>query len=308
MQEMTEILTLIEQIDAKGRVPSRSWSAAWQFTSADLGLVDDGVHLAWPVKSDHLKMDAIEAGLPDVLAVRYALIDSTNTRMVTEGSKNSVASRLYLAEFQYGGRGRRGRKWLSPYGRNLSMSLGMATVKDISNLGGLSLVVGLALADGFEDLGVRDLQLKWPNDILVDGKKLSGILIELVQRQASLEYVVGMGVNVELTDQEIEAIDQPVTDLRRCGVRKSRSELIVKLIGRVQDYLAHFEREGFAPFVSAFNDIHRFHGQTCSVVTGDSSVTGVVSGVGGDGELILLTNEGEQHFHGGEVSLRQKVD
>ena len=307
MTYIQEIELLIRSIHEHGSMRADLWPDQADLPPEIIGLVNDGLSLRWLHKIDLIEEDVIKVGFKDLDTNVFSITDSTNTQLVKRGSTVSIDGLLYLAEFQFSGRGRRGRTWVSPYGRNLSMSLGVATVRALSELGGLSLVVGLALADTFEALGISDLQLKWPNDILVDGKKLSGILVELVQRQSSVEYVVGMGVNVALTDQEVEVIDQPVTDLRRCGVTESRTELVIQLISRVRDYLAHFEHEGFAPFVSAFNDLHRFHGQTCSIIQGDTTITGVVTGIGEQGELILQTKNGEQRFHGGEVSLRSRA-
>jgi len=304
MPAVETIEELISVVVRTGSVARALWPGDAHISPADVGLIEHNGALAWASQPDLIDHSRIEGAFPELDTRRFDLIDSTNSRLVAEGSRDSVASRLYIAEFQYGGRGRRGRSWLSPYGRNLAMSLGLATQRTLSELGGLSLVVGLALADAVEALGVTDVQLKWPNDLLVDGHKLSGILVELVQRAEVVEIVVGMGMNVALTDNEKDAIGQPAADLRGCGVSQSRTDLVISLITRVRQYLAHFEAEGFAPFVRAFNDIHVFHGQTCSVIQGRNSTPGVVVGIGEHGELILGTDVGEQRFHGGEVSLR----
>jgi BirA family biotin operon repressor/biotin-[acetyl-CoA-carboxylase] ligase len=302
--DIQEIAGLLEQIIAKGYVPASYWPAQSMLAPKDLGLEDHEGALSFSEPPDLMDQQRIQQGLPGVVATTYGLIDSTNTQLVQRGARASVDSHLYLAEFQYGGRGRRGRRWLSPYARNLSMSLGAATGRELSELGGLSLVVGLALAEALTNIGVDGLTLKWPNDILVDDQKLCGILLELVQRKAEVEFVAGIGVNVALTDDEIGEIDQPVTDLRRCGVTLSRSELVIGLIQHVRRFLLHFETEGFSPFISAFNTLHKFHDQTCSMVHGSSITSGKVLGVGTQGELILQTDAGEQRFYGGEVSLR----
>lgn len=304
MEDWQAIQQTLDHINAAGTVRVADWPADAPIEPESIGLQREGEHLRWLVAPDLIEMALIEAALPDLSTSYFGLVDSTNTQLMRLGAVQPIASSLYLAEFQYGGRGRRGRAWLSPYGRNLSMSLAMATERHLADLGGLSIVVGLALADAMESLGLKGLQLKWPNDLLVEGRKLSGILVELLQRDGAVEFVVGMGVNVHLTEQEMSQIGQPVTDLRRCAVADSRTDLVIHLIKRVQSYLQHFEAEGFAPFVSAFNDLHLYHEQTCSIIQGDQSTSGVVAGIGEQGELILYTAQGERRFHGGEVSLR----
>jgi len=304
MSGIEQIEQLVAEINRAGSIPREIWPADAQLAPADLGLVERKGALLWSMAPDPIDLSNIERAFPDLHCRRFDLIDSTNTLLVAEGSRGSIASRLYVAEFQYGGRGRRGRTWLSPYGRNLAMSLGFGTQREMAELGGLSVVVGLALADAVDELGVSEVQLKWPNDLLVAGAKLSGILIELVQRPEALEVVVGIGVNVSLTAGELEAIGQPAADLRRAGVSMSRTNLVIDLMTRVRTYLDLFEAEGFTPFVRAFNDLHTFHGQTCSVSQGSEVTTGKVVGIGDGGELLLKTDAGEQRFHGGEVSLR----
>ena len=304
MEDWQAIQQLLDRINAEGAVLLADWPSGAPIEPESIGLQREDNYLRWLVAPDLIKKASIEAALPDLSTSYFGLIDSTNTQLMRLGASKPVAASLYVAEFQYGGRGRRGRAWLSPYGRNLSMSLAMATERHLADLGGLSIVVGLALADALEDLGLQGLQLKWPNDLLVGGCKLSGILVELLQRDGAVEFVVGIGVNVRLTEEEISQIDQPVTDLRRCAVEESRTDLVIHLVKRVHSYLQHFESEGFAPFVSAFNDLHLYHEQTCSIIQGDQTTSGVVAGIGEQGELILYTAQGERRFHGGEVSLR----
>ena len=110
------------------------------------------------------------------------------------------------------------------------MSLGFSFDKNLNQLGGLSSVVGVALAAALRDMGAGEVRLKWPNDVIVDRAKLCGILIELRMREQKSEAILGMGVNVDLTDEDRLAIDQPVTDLRTLGLTATRSELVVGLI------------------------------------------------------------------------------
>lgn len=291
------------------RLPSipvfvKDWPRDFPFSPEQIGLCESDGKLMWHTTPDLLDLNKLLATFRSLSMQVFDIIDSTSTQLVDSANQTSIADHLCLAEFQYGGRGRRGRSWLSPYARNLAVSLGVDTQRTLPELGGLSLVVGMALADVFESLEIQNVQLKWPNDVLVSGHKLSGILVELVQRGQQVEYVVGIGVNVLITNKERKQIEQPVADLRQHGVTASRTDLVIMVIRKVQEYLGLFEREGFRPFVTAFNDLHLYHGETCALVQGKHSVVGEVQGIGEQGELLLRTPEGVQSFHGGEVSLR----
>lgn len=295
---------LVEQVVRGIPVPPEAWPDGLTLQPETIGLQNQGGALRFAEPPDLLQSQALQAALPALQIELMHVVDSTNTRMMQHAADVSIAQKLYLAEFQAGGRGRRGRSWLSPYARNLSMTLGVAMSRPLPQLGGLSLVVGLSLASGLEDLGVEGVQVKWPNDVLINGAKVCGILIELVQRGDGSEAVIGMGVNVRLAERERAQIDQPAADLVSSGVKESRTEITVALIRSVTASLGLFETHGFGRFIDMFNDLHLFHGETCVVATGAQRVTGTVVGVGEQGELIVATASGEQRFHGGEVSIR----
>jgi len=288
----------------QGHLPVHNWPGDLPFSAEQLGLqrIDDQWH--WVQSPEEFDLNDMRAALPAHDLTYFEYVDSTNTRLMATGEASSVDGLVYLADFQFGGKGRRGRQWMSPFGRNLAISMGFATRKSLNQLGGMSLVVGLAVASVLENLGIRELALKWPNDVLLNGHKLGGVLIELIQRPQRTEFVVGFGINVALTAEEVRRIGQPVSDLRGVGVTTSRSALAVACIQSVSSYINLFENQGFAPFVSAFNDIHLYQGKTCTLIQGTQHIVGRVDGIGLDGELILHTQQGEQRFHGGEVSLR----
>lgn len=268
---------------------------------------DDPGRLVWRVVPQVLQVDQLATAFPDWTVHHFHSVDSTNTFLM---NRVAVAAEcLCVAELQVGGRGRRGRAWLSPYGRNLAMSLGHGTRRSLHELGGLSLVSGIALAEALLDLPVPGVALKWPNDVTVGGKKLCGILVELARRESSTgairnEVVVGTGVNIALSAADREQIDQPVVDLREVGVTATRTELVIYLMGRVSAALQEFEANGFAPFMQKFNQLHALHEQMCVVIQGEQRIEGRVTGIGDAGQLLMHTADGVQEFHGGEVSLR----
>lgn len=305
MNSLRQISRLLDNLSMSVPVKAGQWPCPFPVAPADIGLkLDRYGNLFWRKNPERLKIRHLEVALSDHELHYFPVINSTNTWLVAKGAQSSIANQLCFTEFQHEGRGRRGRTWISPFARNLAMSLGIATQRPLFELGGLSLVVGLALADALESLKIPSVSLKWPNDILINGSKLSGILVELVQRGKQVEYVVGIGVNVHISAEERAQIDQPVADLREHGVTESRTDLVILIIRKVQEYLNLFEQEGFRPFVTAFNDLHLYHGETCALVQGDHTIIGEVQGIGEQGELLLLTPQGVQSFHGGEVSLR----
>lgn len=231
-------------------------------------------------------------------------IGSTNAELMERGRRGSVDGVMCTAELQLSGRGRRGHAWASPFGGNIAMSLGIAVDAAPAELGGASLVVGLAALDALERFGISGLAVKWPNDVLLNGAKLGGILIEMSHSQRA-EIVVGLGLNVALPESVRRALPQAVADLAGIGPPPPRSQLVAAIASSIVEFVNEFGRLGLAPFIPVFNRRHYFHGCQCQVLQGDGPVPGKVSGVSERGELILETLAGPVTFNSGEVSLRQ---
>ena len=297
---------IFNALNERGWVDAAVWPKALGITPQSVGLQQAGAILRWPAEPELLDPLRIQQALPKLETIYLRSVDSTNTQLLER--VNNAGGRLCVAEFQHGGRGRRGRRWHSPYARNLALSLGFETRRDLADLGGLSLVAGLALAEAVSDLGARNVRVKWPNDLLWQGRKLCGILVELVRRPVGAdvrhEVIIGAGVNVSLTADDRSAIDQPVTDLREAHVSHSRTELLIALASRLQAALEVYEARGFADFVERFDALHHFHQQSCTLLHGNERITGTVLGVTATGELRLDTASGPRDFSGGEVSLR----
>jgi BirA family biotin operon repressor/biotin-[acetyl-CoA-carboxylase] ligase len=226
---------------------------------------------------------------------------------MARAQQESVDGVVYTAELQVQGRGRRGRSWSSPFGANLAISLGVAVAVTPARLGGVSLVVGLAVVEALEQLQVSGLALKWPNDVLLGGDKLGGILIEMTQARGGTELVVGIGLNVALPETVRAILPPGIADLAGAGVTAPRSVVAARVISAVVEFVGEFARQGFEPFLAPFNARHAFHGKECTVLMGERRIAGRVAGVTQSGELILLTADGPRTFHGGEVSLRQSL-
>lgn len=302
--------TYFAELALTGRAPRDQWPLAEE--PARFGLRTQGLHLVPAGRHDPLMPEQIRAALSrqtgewlqrlDV----FPITDSTSAELMRRARTAGVDGQVCLAELQIQGRGRRGRSWFSPFGANLAMSFGKRMRRPASALGGLSLVVGLGVLDALERLGVGGLALKWPNDVLLDGRKLGGILIELASSRDT-ELVVGIGLNVALPEQVRAALPEPVADLSHLAVPPSRNELAGRILSGVLELVAGFEDQGFAPFRAAFEQRHLYQGRECLVHQSNRQIAGVVAGVSGEGELILDAADGRQVFHGGEVSLRRMV-
>ena len=234
-------------------------------------------------------------------------IDSTNTWLSAQARTSNITGRVCLAEQQTAGRGRRGREWHSPFGRNIYMSVGWEFTQGAAALEGLSLAVGVALIRALSSIGVTDLALKWPNDVICSGKKLAGVLIEMSgDASGSCSVVVGIGFNVDMVSTGAPNIDQPwidvVTALNR-GV--SRNLLVGLMLGELFPILRGYQECGFAQYQAEWNGLDYLAAQDVELLGAGNSVTGVGHGVDPTGALRIKTDLGMQLIKGGEVSLRK---
>ena len=206
---------------------------------------------------------------------------------------------MCLAEYQTAGRGRRGRQWLSPFAGQLIFSF-YWTIDPKKALDGLSLVIGLAIAEAL------NVNVKWPNDILLSGRKLGGILVEIINnKNGLLNLVVGTGINVKLP-QSTE-ISQPYAQLTEQDPDIDREKILIKVIQRIYSRLAQFEEKGIdEEFMQQWINHNEFFGDEVNVFTEQGSISGIEQGIDKRGYLKVITDEGERYFNAGEVSLRRK--
>lgn len=231
-----------------------------------------------------------------------SLIDSTNSYLLDIAKSNQALSKanVCLAEYQSGGRGRRGRQWVSPYGSNLYLSIDWQFDGGVTALEGLSLVVGVVVARALSSFKLSDISLKWPNDILLEGRKLGGVLIEVVGDHAGpCRAVIGVGINVNMPDQE-RSIDQPWADLKNV----SRNQLAAFLIRELTDMLISFESDGLKAYMNEWQQLDAFSGKVVSVISGQNIVSGLCCGIADNGALVVDVDGVKQRMHGGELSLR----
>ncbi|GAB3288491.1 bifunctional biotin--[acetyl-CoA-carboxylase] ligase/biotin operon repressor BirA [Parahaliea aestuarii] len=237
-------------------------------------------------------------------------LDSTNAEALRRIEAGAARGLVCSAEQQTAGRGRRGRAWVSPYARNIYLSVTWEFSQGAAALEGLSLAVGVAAARALEKLGVPAVQLKWPNDLLANRAKLGGILLEMAGDVAgACQVVVGVGLNVRMPDIAASAIDQAWTDIATlCGDSPpGRNALLSALLNELLPLLAEFEGTGFAAWREAWMQRDAYADTPVVVRSADRQVAGVARGVDERGALQLETTVGVQSLFGGELSLRPQA-
>lgn len=240
----------------------------------------------------------------------FESIGSTNDFLKTLQHKPSKTTQICLAEQQTEGRGRLNRDWYSPFGKNIYISCLFPFQKDISALAGLSLVTSLAMWKTLNGFGItNNLYVKWPNDILHAGKKISGNLIEIqAETHGVCSAVIGMGINVNmlLDDQNIS---QTWTSMRKIlGTYVDRNEVCARLIDNLVESLVTFENKGFATFADEWMAIDYLANQTVTLKCINEKVQGKMVGINEHGQLLLRLADGKiQAFSAGDTSIAKNA-
>ena len=229
---------------------------------------------------------------------------STSTELAARARQGAASGTVCVAEQQTAGRGRLGRQWVSPFGRNLMFSILWEFDGGAAALEGLSLAVGLELAEALGGMGVTDVQLKWPNDVLCRGRKIAGILLEMQGDAAGrCQVIVGIGVNVAMPDDA--AIDQAWTDLNReMPTAVDRNQLLALLLNRLLPMLRDFSDAGFSAYQARWQALDALRDRSVTLHRGEQRIPGVCRGVASNGALMFEGKNGLELISGGEVSLR----
>ena len=232
------------------------------------------------------------------------VIDSTNQYLLDRlaGLQSGDAC---VAEYQQAGRGRRGRKWISPFGANLYISMYWRLEQGPAAAIGLSLVIGIVMTEVLRDLGADQVRVKWPNDLYLNDRKLAGILVELTGKTGdAAQIVIGAGVNLAMRNAQAGDINQGWINLQEAGVRIDRNILAARLITELRSALHCFEQEGLTPFLSRWEVLDNFINRPVKLIIGEKEIFGISRGIDSQGALLLEQDGVVKPWVGGEISLR----
>ena len=213
---------------------------------------------------------------------------------------------IHLAEQQTSGRGRNKRKWVSPHGKNIYLSFGWTSSISHSQLEGLSLAVATCLISSLKEFTSEEIKIKWPNDLLINKKKISGILIETSDAKDGLDVVIGIGINVHMNESEGSAIDQSWGNLEdNPSYKLDRNKIIGRIISEMHSLFQQYPESGFKNYHHLFESHNLLKDKPCKVELDKGTIEGKVLGVNEYGELLFERNGEIQHLRYGEVSIRE---
>ncbi|WP_213193119.1 bifunctional biotin--[acetyl-CoA-carboxylase] ligase/biotin operon repressor BirA [Klebsiella aerogenes] len=242
----------------------------------------------------------IEQGRIIVLPV----IDSTNQYLLDRLDELKSGDAC-VAEYQQAGRGRRGRKWFSPFGANLYLSMYWRLEQGPAAAIGLSLVIGIVIAEVLQSLGADNVRVKWPNDIYLQDRKLSGILVELTGKTGDAAQIVsGAGINLVMRRVESDIVNQGWISLQEAGVFIDRNTLTARLVKALRTGLQLFEQEGLTPYLPRWEKLDNFINRPVKLIIGDKEIFGISRGIDAQGALLLEQDGVIKPWVGGEISLR----
>lgn len=251
-----------------------------------------------------LDVERILSLLEDKRVTVLPVVDSTNQYLL-DRIAGLTSGDACIAEYQQAGRGRRGRHWVSPFGANLYLSMFWRLEQGPAAAMGLSLVIGIVMAEVLQRLGAEQVRVKWPNDLYLNDRKLAGILVELTGKTGdAAQLVLGAGINMAMRDTNASQIDQRWINLQEAGITIDRNELAAKLLNELRSSLRQFEIDGLAPFISRWRQLDNFIDRPVKLLIGEQQIFGIARGIDQQGALLLEQEGAIKPFIGGEISLR----
>lgn len=235
------------------------------------------------------------------------ICDSTSSEAMRRADRGAPSGTVIVADTQTAGRGRRGREWLSVPEASLTFSLIWRFQGGATRLSGLSLAVGVAIARGLKQQGVRDVALKWPNDVLLHTAagfaKLAGILIELSSDRRGAVAVIGVGLNLLAPTAPLP---QPAAGIEQVlATVPDRHDVLAAILVELAVVLDSFAVNGFFGQKSEWLQYHAWQDREVRILgEGETPITGICRGVGDDGSLLIETAGGLKPILSGDVSLR----
>ena len=238
----------------------------------------------------------------------FDTIDSTNDWSRAEIRRGRQLPFVCIADHQDKGRGRRGRRWLSPPGANIYMSIAWSFALPLDKLALLPLAQGVAVLRALERTGIDDAWLKWPNDVLINDKKIAGILVEAASPDGNTcQVVIGLGLNYAMPENIVVESGMHWTDIAQSvsGTLPDRNVVAAELLNQVVKMCRHYQHKSTAIYTDISHELDALSGRKVDVhVENGDQVTGNVLGISETGELRVLVNGRERIFNSADVSLR----
>tara|TARA_R110002072_G_scaffold48681_1_gene133018 strand:+ start:33474 stop:34373 length:900 start_codon:yes stop_codon:yes gene_type:complete len=232
--------------------------------------------------------------------------ESTSSFLLNRLSSENNHGVVVLAEYQSKGRGRRGNQWVSPLASGVCISVAWHFDVAPNALGLLSLYMGVATARTLSALGVTELGLKWPNDIVIKDKKLGGVLLELRgEASGPVDVIIGIGINYDLPCFALADIDKEVTDI--CSLTEmhlSRNKIAATLLSNIFEVLEELELGVSTDFLDEWRQYDQSVGRRAKLILPDQEIEGILQGVDNQGLLLMIVDGQLKSFASGEVSLR----
>ena len=238
--------------------------------------------------------------------VCYEVIDSTNAQAVRLAEDGIGHGALIIADSQQAGRGRRGRSWESPAGTSIYMSILLKPEINPSNASMITLVAALAVSRAITQMIGKPVGIKWPNDIVMNGKKICGILTEMSAHFNDINHiVVGIGINVNVESFPVEIAHMATSLQMETGMRINRAELISAVCKQFEEvYEIYLQTQDLRNLVKEYNaNLVNMH-QRVKVLDPKEPFEGRAMGITSRGELIVDTVESRKLISSGEVSVR----
>ncbi len=306
---------------AQGLSRAAVWKQIRALRGMGLAIVADrrrGYRLSAPLQL--LAADSIRTFLRPAVQAALTGLDvlliagSTSDHLAAMPAPDPGTMLACTAEYQSGGRGRRGRRWFSPLGHGLCLSVAWRYEVTPRDLAALGLVVGVAVTEALADFApAESIKLKWPNDIVAGDGKLGGILVDVAgETGGPLRVVIGIGLNVHASTSLGSKVDGdggsllPATlDTFVSGGQVSRNQLAGCLLNALHRNLVEFASSGFAPFASRWRSKDYLLGQLVTVTSSSKTFCGISGGIADDGAMIVVVNDALTPVYSGDVTLRR---
>jgi len=226
----------------------------------------------------------------------YAELESTNDEAHRLADDGALHGEVVIADVQTKGRGRRGRTWVSPKGKAVTMSIILRPSLPPARAPEITLVAAVAVCEAARELGAASARIKWPNDIECRGRKLAGVLTELRAETDRVRHaVLGLGFNVsmEMHDFPQELRASATSLLVETGEKTPRPVACARLLEHLEEWLSLHETEGFGPVRDRWRDLSSTLGRTVRVTGEGDPVEGTAADLDEDGALILRATSGQ---------------